>query len=64
VQTAFLSTPAAMVALYLKGVAPVQVTLNQIFAGVIAFMAIQVLALVLLYVFPGIGLWLPRTLYG
>ena len=53
-----------MVALYLKGVAPAQVTLNQIFAGVIAFMAIQVLALVLLYVFPGIGLWLPRTIYG
>ena len=62
-QTAFLSPPVAMAAFYLKGVAPKHVTLNQIFAGMLPFMAIQVVALVLLYVFPGIGLWLPHTLY-
>jgi TRAP-type mannitol/chloroaromatic compound transport system permease large subunit len=62
-QTAFLSPPVAMAAFYLKGVAPKHVTLNQIFAGMMPFMAIQVIALVLLYVFPGIGLWLPHTLY-
>ncbi|HUP94844.1 MAG TPA: TRAP transporter large permease subunit [Burkholderiales bacterium] len=62
-QTAFLSPPVAMAAFYLKGVAPPHVTLNQIFAGMMPFMAIQVIALVLLYVFPGIGLWLPHTLY-
>jgi TRAP-type mannitol/chloroaromatic compound transport system permease large subunit len=62
-QTAFLSPPVAMAAFYLKGVAPKHVTLNQIFAGMLPFMAIQVIALVLLYVFPGIGLWLPQTLY-
>jgi TRAP-type mannitol/chloroaromatic compound transport system permease large subunit len=62
-QTAFLSPPVAMAAFYLKGVSPPHVTLNQIFAGMMPFMAIQVLALVLLYVFPGIGLWLPHTLY-
>ena len=38
-------------------------TLNQIFAGMMPFMVIQVVALILLYVFPGIGLWLPQTLY-
>jgi TRAP-type mannitol/chloroaromatic compound transport system permease large subunit len=53
-----------MAALYLKGVAPPHVTLNQIFAGVLPFMAIQLLAIVLLYVFPQIGLWLPGRLYG
>jgi TRAP-type mannitol/chloroaromatic compound transport system permease large subunit len=63
-QTAFLSPPVAMAAFYLKGVAPKHVTLNQIFAGMMPFMAIQVVALVLLYVFPGIGLWLPSVLYG
>jgi TRAP-type mannitol/chloroaromatic compound transport system permease large subunit len=63
-QTAFLSPPVAMAAFYLKGVAPKHVTLNQIFAGMLPFMAIQVIALVLLYVFPGIGLWLPQVLYG
>jgi TRAP-type mannitol/chloroaromatic compound transport system permease large subunit len=62
-QTAFLSPPVAMAAFYLKGVAPPHVTLNQIFAGMLPFMAIQVLALVLLYAFPGIGLWLPSVLY-
>jgi tripartite ATP-independent transporter DctM subunit len=62
-QTAFLSPPVAMAAFYLKGVAPKHVTLNQIFAGMMPFMAIQVLALALLYVFPQIGLWLPEVLY-
>jgi len=63
-QTAFLSPPVAMAAFYLKGVAPPHVTLNQIFLGMLPFMAIQVVALILLYVFPGIGLWLPNVLYG
>jgi len=62
-QTAFLSPPVAMSAFYLKGVAPPHVTLNQIFMGMMPFMGIQVIALVLLYVFPEIGLWLPQVLY-
>ena len=62
-QTAFLSPPVAMSAFYIKGVAPPHVTLNQIFAGMLPFMAIQVLAVFLLYMFPGIGLWLPSVLY-
>ena len=63
-QTAFLSPPVAMAAFYLKGVSPPHVTLNQIFAGMMPFMAIQVLAVVLLYLFPAIGLWLPQVVYG
>jgi TRAP-type mannitol/chloroaromatic compound transport system permease large subunit len=63
-QTAFLSPPVAMAAFYLKGVAPPHVTLNQIFAGMMPFMLIQVFALVLLYMFPAIGLWLPGVLYN
>ncbi len=43
--------------------APPHVTLNQIFLGMLPFMGIQLIALVLLYVFPGIGLWLPTVLY-
>lgn len=62
-QTAFLSPPVAMAAFYLKGVAPKHVTLNQIFLGMLPFMAIQVLAIVLLYQFPAIGMWLPQLLY-
>jgi TRAP-type mannitol/chloroaromatic compound transport system permease large subunit len=62
-QTAFLSPPVAMAAFYLKGVSPPHVTLNQIFAGMLPFMAIQVFAIFLLYQFPAIGLWLPEVLY-
>ena len=62
-QTAFLSPPVAMAAFYLKGVSPPHVTLNQIFAGMMPFMAIQVFAIFLLYQFPAIGLWLPEMLY-
>lgn len=63
-QTAFLSPPVAMSAFYLKGVAPAHVTLNQIFLGMMPFMAIQIVALILLYMFPAIGLWLPSVLYN
>lgn len=62
-QTAFLSPPVAMSAFYLKGVAPPSVTLNQIFVGMMPFMGIQILAIVLLYIWPQIGLWLPQLLY-
>ena len=63
-QTAFLSPPVAMAAFYLKGVSPPHVTLNQIFLGMMPFMGIQVVALILLYLFPQIGLWLPGVVYG
>jgi len=63
-QTAFLSPPVAMAAFYLKGVAPSYVTLNQIFLGMLPFMAIQVIMVALLYLFPAIGLWLPAQVYN
>jgi tripartite ATP-independent transporter DctM subunit len=62
-QTAFLSPPMAMAAYYLKGVAPPHVTLAQIFLGMIPFMLLQISAMVLLYLFPAIGMWLPGVLY-
>ena len=62
-QAAFLSPPVAMAGFYLKGVAPPHVTLGQIFAGMMPFMLVQILAMFLLYVFPQIGLWLPKVLY-
>jgi tripartite ATP-independent transporter DctM subunit len=64
IQTSFLSPPVAMAPFYLKGVAPPHVTINQIFAGVMPFLFIVLIAMVLLYLFPEIGLWLPRQVYG
>ncbi len=63
-QTAFLSPPVAMSAYYLKNVAPKSVTLNTIFIGMYPFIGIQLIALVLLYAFPDMALWLPRLVYG
>jgi len=63
-QTAFLSPPVAMAAFYLKGVSPPHVSLNQIFLGMLPFMGIQVIAIIMLYQFPAIGLWLPQLLYS
>jgi tripartite ATP-independent transporter DctM subunit len=64
IQTSFLSPPVAMAPFYLKGVAPKHVSINEIFAGVMPFILIVLLAMVLLYTFPAIGLWLPEKLYG
>jgi len=63
-QAAFLSPPVAMSAFYLKGVAPPHVTLNQIFAGMMPYMLVVILCMVLMYLWPGIVLWLPEYLYG
>jgi len=63
-QAAFLSPPVAMSAFYLKGVSPPHVTLNQIFAGMMPYMLIVILCMAIMYVWPGMTLWLPKFLYG
>ncbi|MCU7869862.1 MAG: TRAP transporter large permease subunit [Candidatus Thiodiazotropha sp. (ex Lucinoma borealis)] len=63
-QTSFLTPPMAMSAYYLKGIAPPQVQLNQIFKGNYPFLAMVVFAMVILYQFPQIAFWLPDQVYG
>jgi TRAP-type mannitol/chloroaromatic compound transport system permease large subunit len=63
-QAAFLSPPVAMSAYYLKGVAPPHVTLTQIFGGMMPYMLVIVLCMVIMYLWPGLTLWLPNYLYG
>ncbi len=63
-QTAFLSPPMAMSAYYLKGVCPPTVLLTQIFRGCMPFVYIVLVTMLMIYVFPGIALWLPNNLYG
>ncbi len=62
-QTAFLSPPVAMSAYYLKQVVP-QWSLTSIYRGMFEFMFLQVIALILIMLFPDIAMWLPRQLYG
>jgi TRAP-type mannitol/chloroaromatic compound transport system permease large subunit len=63
-QTSFLTPPMAMAAYYLKGVAPPHVQLIDIFKGCLPFLSMIFLSMILLYVFPGIALWLPDAIYG
>jgi tripartite ATP-independent transporter DctM subunit len=62
-QTAFNTPPVAMAAFYLKGVAPPWVKLTDIFSGALPFVFMVFLTMVLVYVFPGLALWLPDYLY-
>jgi tripartite ATP-independent transporter DctM subunit len=63
IQTSFNTPPMAMAAYYLKGVAPPSVRLTQIFNGALPFVFMVFLTMVLVYIFPGIALWLPEQLY-
>lgn len=63
-QTSFLTPPFGFALFYLRGVAPSEVTTGQIYRGVIPFVGIQILALLILAVFPDIVTWLPDRLYG
>ena len=63
-QTSFLTPPMAMSAYYLKGVQSKNVELMEIFKGIMPFLGIVILAMFLMYLFPGIALWLPDALFA
>ncbi|NIL94020.1 MAG: TRAP transporter large permease subunit [Woeseiaceae bacterium] len=63
-QTSFLTPPFGFALFYLRGVAPPEVTTQQIYRGVIPFVAIQLFALLLLAAFPELVTWLPDRIYG
>ena len=63
-QTSFLTPPFGFALFYLRGVAPPSVTTQQIYRGVIPFVLIQLGALTLLALFPGLVTWLPGQIYG
>jgi TRAP-type mannitol/chloroaromatic compound transport system permease large subunit len=63
-QTSFLTPPFGFALFYLRGVAPPEVTTLQIYRGVVPFVAMQLLMLVLLALFPAMATWLPRAIFG
>lgn len=63
-QISYLSPPFGPACFYLKGVAPPEISLQQIFAAVWPFMILQAVAILLVIAFPGLALWLPRVLSG
>ncbi|MBB6179632.1 TRAP transporter large permease [Pseudorhizobium flavum] len=63
-QTSFLTPPMAMSAYYLKGIAPPEVRLTQIFKGVLPFVFMVFISMALMYMFPQIVFYLPEQFYG
>ncbi len=63
-QTSFLTPPMAMSAYYLKGIAPPEVRLTQIFAGCMPFLLCVFISMALMYMFPQIVFYLPEQMYG
>jgi TRAP-type mannitol/chloroaromatic compound transport system permease large subunit len=63
-QTSFLTPPMAMSAYYLKGIAPPEVKLTQIFSGVMPFLVCVLISMAMMYAFPQIVFYLPELFYG
>ncbi|WP_157846026.1 TRAP transporter large permease subunit, partial [Kiloniella litopenaei] len=63
-QTSFLTPPFGFALFYLRGVAPKEVTTMQIYKGVIPFVFIQIIALLILALFPELATWLPKVIFG
>ena len=61
-QTSFLTPPFGWALFFLRGVAPPEVTTGDIYRGIIPFVGMQLLALVLVFAFPGLATWLPRAI--
>ncbi|MFZ2103274.1 MAG: TRAP transporter large permease subunit [Oricola sp.] len=63
-QTSFLTPPMAMSAYYLKGIAPPEIRLTQIFKGVMPFLLMVFVSMAIVYIFPQIVFYLPEQIYG
>ncbi|SDH93551.1 TRAP transporter large permease [Lutimaribacter saemankumensis] len=63
-QMSFLSPPFGYALFYLRGVAPDDIPMTDIFKSALPFLALQITGLVLCMLFPQIITWLPRLVYG
>ena len=61
-QSSFLTPPFGWALFYLKGVAPPEINIKHIYKGVVPFVCLQGVALLLVFVFPELALWLPKAI--
>ncbi len=64
IQTSYLTPPMAPAIFYLRGISPPEMTLGDMFRGVVPFILAQLLTLIIVMLFPEIALWLPEQLLG
>ena len=62
IQTSYLTPPMAPAIFYLKGISPPEITTNEIFKGIVAYMFLQLVGIAIVTLFPQIALWLPEKL--
>ncbi len=62
-QTSFLTPPFGFSLFYLRGVAPSRVTTGMIYRGVVPFVLLQIVAIAILFLFPGLATWLSSIIY-
>ncbi|MCA0851464.1 TRAP transporter large permease [Salipiger thiooxidans] len=63
-QTSFLTPPFGFALFYLRGVAPDSVPTSAIYKGILPFVLLQILAIAMLFAFPGVVTWLPGLIGG
>jgi TRAP-type mannitol/chloroaromatic compound transport system permease large subunit len=61
-QFSFLTPPFGWALFYLKGVAPPEVSIRDLYKGVLPFIAMQGVTLALVFFFPQIATWLPKAI--
>jgi tripartite ATP-independent transporter DctM subunit len=61
-QTSFLTPPFGWALFFLRGAAPPEVKTGDIYRGVVPFVILQLLALLLVFLFPGLATWLPKAI--
>ncbi len=64
IQTSYLTPPMAPAIFYLRGISPPEITLGDMYRGVIPFIVIELIVLGLVYFFPALALWLPELVFG
>ncbi len=64
IQTSYLTPPMAPAIFYLRGISPPELTLAHMYRGVVPFIALEIVVLALVALFPALALWLPEQVFG
>ncbi len=64
IQTSYLTPPVAPSIFYLRGISPLEITLRDMYRGIVPFIALQLVAVMLVVAFPQLTVWLPAKLLG